>query len=884
MPDLPDTPNDAIECIPIYNRDVAGTDRYREDLYDSTIIGYRFRAKYDNSRNYAKTVHYYINTSSGQVNLLSYDVPETGEIEYSELYLKDALKTGVTDGELRRGISFYLNYNVDLDTNGDTIVDVNYPKNNSVILKSVVLYPERQIPKIKLYPSTMDASTNNYNWKYTYSDIDHILNNETLYSRMNNDDANSTNVIHDSQSYSNVSFNYENNGVFSIYGYYQYNDGKNPVETNFASHYIEAVPDIDFGRVSLSPERNRVIFNFLSYQEKEELFNRISSIELTFKAGDKSVVLDGLYPENGNITINYSKIEELQGKMVTVDMVIYYDSGIYGYDNNVSNHYAIQQMRSSSEEVLYYFAFENDGFNTRNNANGSYVDYSLDLTNKSLTISDIVSSSYKRYSIDIDRYGISANSIYMSPKLLNTVDGNFTDDSGSIKNSFYFDTIIPGISILNDDGEDTTVSMINSASFKFTTYGMANKLKDNKFYIELFHSDDVGNTSVFIENYEYNISDLNDYITVDDLVPGTNYIFKVYGYILNGDDGYVKTYLYDVDRFDVGVQYSFKTINSIEMTDFNIWYSASSYSDRSIYLSYNISSTLGVDHIEYKVYKSSSDVPMNNFTISNDSPSKNMRKKISIPNDSGFVTGKTYRFEVIPVCKLSDGSEVSLDSMKKSYKFKKLYRPYFSVSRFTSDGDLYYKVNIRDYNKSIVNGNYKIQILDSNDNDLTPDEYLNNNYSIDVTNMSFKLENYDSSLSYTFKILYELDIYNDISRISNLKYTYNAGGSSGSDIDLGDIYVQLDSVDSSAVNLLFLDSVDIDKVKILRYSLYNESGFSVDNEVDFITSVISSGNETYHLFQLPDLIPSRGIYYLSMQFLDEESNVLAEETVECTFI
>ena len=120
--------------------------------------------------------------------------------------------------------------------------------------------------------------------------------------------------------FKDASFNYQS-GSFSIVGKYQLinNDIKNK---NFASHYVEGITEADFGRVSLSPERNRVIFNFLDYQDKEYLFKRVSSIKLDFTADDETITLDGLYPKNGTLTVNYSSIESLQGKNVKVSMTI----------------------------------------------------------------------------------------------------------------------------------------------------------------------------------------------------------------------------------------------------------------------------------------------------------------------------------------------------------------------------------------------------------------------------------------------------------------------------------------------------------------------------------------------------------------------------------
>ena len=154
-------------------------------------------------------------------------------------------------------------------------------------------------------------------------------------------------------------------------------------------------------------------------------------------------------------------------------------------------------------------------------------------------------------------------------------------------------------------------------------------------------------------------------------------------------------YLYDVDKLREGVEYSFKTLKSADINSIYINYTAASYDKRKLYLTYNIGETLGIDHIEYKIYKvvngEYEDLEMN---IENSMPSNNVKKFIDIPNNIGFVTGVTYRIELIPVCKLSNGEYVELDSVYKQYKFKDLFRPYFSVTKSINENTLSYRVNI----------------------------------------------------------------------------------------------------------------------------------------------------------------------------------------------
>ena len=64
------------------------------------------------------------------------------------------------------------------------------------------------------------------------------------------------------------------------------------------------------------------------------------------------------------------------------------------------------------------------------------------------------------------------------------------------------------------------------------------------------------------------------------------------------------------------------------------------------------------------------------------------------------------------------------------YTFNNLYKPYFSVVDNSSSSKISYRVNIRDYHKTVVNGTYQIRIEDQAGNDVNPSEYAGKNYSV----------------------------------------------------------------------------------------------------------------------------------------------------------
>ena len=148
VPDLPPDINDAIDVNPIRNKDA--DDKYRSDLKPETIVGYRVKGAYDNSRKYAKYLKYYIyNADTGKIinpegEIVTVD--STGIINSAEFYLEDGTSYETVDNDFRRGNNYYFTYEAYLDLNFDGIAETKYPHsdNNDLILSSDIVSPMKQ--------------------------------------------------------------------------------------------------------------------------------------------------------------------------------------------------------------------------------------------------------------------------------------------------------------------------------------------------------------------------------------------------------------------------------------------------------------------------------------------------------------------------------------------------------------------------------------------------------------------------------------------------------------------------------------------------------------------------------------------------------------------
>ena len=878
LPDMPADTGDSVDFVSVTNRDLPD-DQKRDDLDDGTVVGYKFRAAYNNDAKYAKRIIYKIIDKDTEevIKTVDYNVPVTGEINYSEISIGDGISSSVSDGTLRRGQSFYISYTVELDTNYDETVDVVYPLNG--ILTSKTISPARQEPEINMYPAK--STTSNYTWKYTYSDVDHTLVSNQVMAYVDGDliDTKALTLTND---YKEVTFNLNKTGAFSIYGNYNLVNDKNNSKTSLSSQYYEGInTSADFGKVSVFPDKNRVIFSFLNYAEKEELFSKFSAVKIDFTADGKTITVDGLSAKTGSITVNYSLIEEFIGKTITPKITVYYDSGMYGFENT-GDAFALQQIRNTKENRFYY-SYEDGKMKSHDTADGSYLTYNIDFSRKKFSITPKVGGNTFESGFFVNHFGINFDSTYVSPKKL--VTSNVAINGTS---TFSFDTIIPGVSLEDESGSSTISAYVNSATLKMTAYGVENQLRDDKIYVEVYKTlNESGSEAELVSTYDYNVADLGNTFVLGDLLPKTDYYLMVYGNVKNASGGYTKQYLYDVNQKKDSVHYYFRTIGNVGISNIKVKYSASSYQRRYFYVTYNLAETIGYSYIKYNVYKIIDDTEeqiMENVVTQNDTLFKeSMKAYIVIPNDCGVVTGEKYRIEVQPVLETTiagEDTELELDNASATYSFKTLYKPYFIINKSVVGDSLSFRVNVKDYHKSVVDGKYKVKMLNSEGTDITPAEYKNKEYNIYTVNQLFTVGGVKSDTRYQLIISYSADIYNDKDKVFQTSYVYNTVTSTIGDISLGNVYADADMSDVTKVNLRFFDSYQLTEAKKIRYSIYDENSFSIDNEASFVPHLAESNGTTYYEYQLPTSINSDGIYYISMQFLDDSGEILAEETVE----
>lgn len=884
VPDVPSDTTSAIETNVIRNRDAG--DRYREDLDPDTIVGYRIIAGYDNSKKYAKTITYQLHDAytdeviDTQVDTITGD----GELHYMTFWLKDGTAYHVDDTSFCRGNSYYFTYTAQLDLNFDGEAETNYPTGD-VVLSSSWISPKKQEPKFKLYPST--SKDNTMLWKYTYSDVDSAVVDNKLYYRMGSSEIGFVDIYKTSDKYGSFKLTSLSNGFLSIYA----KEALIKTEDNLTDavkveqyHENEYTPNV--GTYHLSLETNRLLISFLDYESNSSFYNRVTSANVTFMVGKEQIVKKNLSLYNGIIVVDLADLEDFIGRDINVSVSLLYDSGLAGFDFEDDN-VALQSIQTKNQESYYYTLNEKGNLDISTSASGSLFNVDFNLEDEKLSILDVIDNENKELKLSIDEQGVSYNYEYFMPKQLKDVrvSSDGTD-------SFSFDMIIPGVSLMNEQGSLNISASLVDARVKMKIYGIASStIKNELIYLDVYELDEENVDSTFVKTVEVSMNDLDEAITIDGLKPGTDYYFKVCAEVSNGDS-YVRTQLYDIDSQSNTRNYYFQTLNEIGVDELKVYYGSTSYKQKYLTLSYELSEVLGYDRLEYKIYKiiepedgeGEPSYELVDLDIEDDKVFKEkMTKRIPISLDCGIEAGEQYLITIQPYVTLElDGEKTEIPLEREGnavYEFPVLYSPNISItSVIYSNLSINLRVNVLDRQKTVVDGKYQVQLLNSDGEDITPEKYKNQNYDISTINNSFTLEELEQGKSYTFRVVYQLDKYNSSSKITQGVKTYRFV-TTGSDINIGDVYAQTNLEDQTKINLQFYNSYKLTTIDTIRYSIYDSNSYSIDSSMEFSPSLATTSDVSYYTLTLPETVPGYGIYYLQIQFIKDDV-VVAEESIE----
>lgn len=882
VPDLPTDPSRTISISPIYN--MYAEENYREDLDAETIVGYNATANYDNSRNYAKTFNYYLHDAEGNIIASLKDLPTLadGTVPTATFYVKDGTSMATADNDFRRGNEYYISYEAFLDLNGDGVSETKYPLPNEdgseVVLTSSRFAPPKQQAKFKFYLST--TSENTMTWKYQFSDVDHSLVTNQVYAQLNGFDFNNYPINETiGDEWQTITIERVADGYVGLY-VNQSLDKKTIQMRTLVYQQFESPSELAPLQYEMTLGKNRLNIDIVNASQNIDSVNRIAALKLTFSVdGKEPIILDRRPLENNGVTIDLSEIGEFMDETIHLKVEAYYDTGVAGFDT--TGYHTLQRIVDKNGGGEYLQINVENNLSLQDTTNG--IVYESIFTEDTLELNNLVDNRQKTLELEITESGIIYN---YDTIMLKKVD--VTTLTSSSSNTFTFHTIIPGVSLINDEGRYDIAAALKYAEVKIQLFGAdASPIQDDTIYLDLYETNDAGTTENKITRIAIPISNLDRTVVIPNLVPNTNYLFKLYA-VIEIDGEYREEQLYDSDDQTNEKSYYFKTLNEIGIDDLTYAFDAVSYEEKYITVSYSVDRIVGYDEIRYDLYEVddiTGEQKRVDLDIETDVLFKyQMTKKIAAAPGSIFQMGKTYILKITPVSKVTIGGEereMILDVVDDfEISIPRFQNAFVGITKsIINDETLEFKVSIQDIYKVVVNGNYTVRFEDYNGSDITPNEYRNVEYSINDLNRTFRLTGLEKGAKYTIIVTTYQDLENNITSATKREVRLTANTLSETGIDLGDVYTSVNADYRSKIDLSFYNSYQLNYVNVLRYSIYSLTGYASDNYVEFTPTMKTEDGTSYYVFTLPDNLPSTGIYYLELQFLhvDENGEVLLEQ-------
>lgn len=889
MPDLPTDTNNAVTVTPIRNYSQTTP---REDLNDDTIVGYSVSAVYDNTGLYAKKVIYKAydaNTGKQIGEPIELEVGADGVIPTATFDVLDGTPLGTEDTDaLRRGNSYYFTYEMMLDLNGDGIAETKYPYEEDTVLKSGTQATLKQEPTIYMYPATSTSDTIRY--KYSFNDVDSAVeNNNTITAKIDNSTRDQVSIIETAEGAEDVAtFGNLGKGLLSLTWTKCLLKSEEQKDATILSQYFEGTNTIAGLTYNISYDANKLAINF----EGDSALDYVTGIRVEMQAeGDSSkiYVKDFLtIPANNIINISYNELGQLLKETVKVNVFAYYDTGAEGYDfatgQDKNAYAAIQQVYESPEEQIYYY-----DINSENNlipdteAMGNM--YTIERTNNVLTLTNIVTGRSTTVELTYTPEGFTYQGNVVLQKEVKS-----TKVTCLVNDTIYFDKIIPGISLLDENNDWQIYEELDKMTFKADLLvDPSANLKGNLIYIDLYQTDEGYKAENFLKTIEVNVNDFANNIVIEDLTPGTYYFIKFRTILVNNDGTEEKLDLYDLDYQASGMHYNFSTLADVGIDNIEVNYEPISYGEKNIDVTYTLEKTTGYDRIEYKLYHKEGNGEFQEVMegIENDLIFlEEMDKKISINPGADFVFGDTYKIEIIPIAEYEnlEGEKqiLELGKQEKEFTFNKLSNPTIAISGSREQNNqIQFRVTVYDDDKVVVGDTYTIKIFDGRLQDITPDEYKGKTYTTNQLNTTFTLNNAENAQAYKILVETKTDRNNTGEEgkyaAFNKEFTIPSVNEYG--ISIGTLTANKSANNSKKIDLLFNNSFQLDQIDEIQYSIYNTVGYARNNRVEFVPTQITQDGNTYYTYAIDETLEGYGTYYIELQFY-KDNEVIETATIE----
>ena len=861
--------NDAVYVTEITNKNANDFGIPKQlDLSENTVFSYKLSPKFNNESKTARYINWEVyrkeigSDEYVEVKALrkrtefdpnSTDVPDT----YFDVSAGTTQDTVDTDA-LRRGNTYYFRYTIELEIDGETVY---YPADSrfhepddNVVLRSAVQKTTKQSPIVDLYPSysnLLDDGTYKYVWKYRIYDVDHALvangfeEKELFFYQDGNADPQAKGVIEPITDLNGNNFETAAFNTVEFYGlaadrtsFATYVERLNKdFETNevrLLTEYFASVKTIDDLKYNVTQDVNRMVIEFEESEENQKILNSVASVNVIVKPVENGVSpseirFDGQMISSNTISIDFLKLADYIGKYIEVELELYYDTGRSGFDvvDQFGGYAAIQKVQQNENDILYY-KYDGTKLVGSSSLNGSMFRAALLFNENGSHAINVTpyGGSAKRFYIKAEQSGISYNKNYITMKHL----GTQTVKGG---NAIKFNSIIPGISVVDNVGQSTIVGLLTEATIKAKIQVNTEKspINEEKGIEVEIRNIDAGTEA---KTYKFSRADFDTQVSIKDLTENTKYGVKFFAYVSDSEapDGFTRVQLYDLDRQTNDIEYTFITIQKVEINNIRTYFTERSYTDKTLTITFSPSIVYGYKGIEYQLKDSLGQVIATGSTTT---LTTTMSIGIKAPpsETQKIVYGGEYTIVLRPYTEKTEGGEKTyLTPASSTFQIVSAQQPTVGIRATKDDSSITYNVSINDLDYTIINSTYTAVLKNSKNEviaTLTDQDSKIVNKSFTFTK---ELHNLQEGEMYFFQVTIKLDLTNTGQGEEQM---YEKSITFGSGMSLGTVTASKNTSNALAIDLVFQDSYKLtETVSTIQFTITNyDTEFSYSASASF---------------------------------------------------
>lgn len=981
-----DQRNDSFDITPITLSNIGGYKIEPDDwmiastiaaLDDDTVIGYEVSPKFNNSGKYARRVTYQMYklsdyqdttlidnaTAVGTLTTLvtdGIDVPVDASQDYlpklvvlfgdqgsaqtgfvgsdkTRYYYFTGYEQQNSSGGFGRGAQYFFSYEAKLNTIDSTpSYNADYPSDPSdtnLFLYSKVVSPNLQAPTFAFYPSASDNDS--VAWKYTYADLDNVLQPATLYCQRTDNTAINNQTITKTTSFNTVTFTGFSSAISAYELYVQQNllsaygttgEQRTLLSRAFETDVLTDDPLALYYSVYDPKNNTNRLYILLGKNVDMDVVDdadlaRIAGAQVTATGmTDDGPATKEMYlgvakanikePPQVCVEIPYSLLTEFTDT-ITFTVQVLYDTGRSGFDETAT-YCAIQfPVGGAMPAVGNYRIIRSvgTGYTDSASASGSWFkNVTLSADTKTINYENNMmandSSAGGAFNLTYDETGahatISGTQRLITRKVLEVINPSA---SGTVTIPKL--TAIPEVTI--DLINDVSVGL-NSISGQFKVTGL-DVVTGSDFYIEFYDSDMNKLSSLTLPiSIASGDSDMYNFSLAGGLSPATVYYFSIVG-----DIGVNRVIFYDNNTLNKKAEYQFRTLGEVHILNVQIDYEPVDYANKSLTANFTLDTTMGFKLAYDFVRDSDGDVLTDEEligiigTVSN---ARSMKVPLNInPTTTGgdwFKFGGGYKVYITAYSgtkpTLAERQSFSVDSANTEtrllgqnvtdFDLDALNEPIVGLSATASDDGGIQKLSVRiapgDWDRTIVNDKYYFRIFDSSGHNVTPAADLDAKLAT-AAPLTVEASGLTIGSEYTIRCYGVTDLENtglldDITQVSNptsiqyviseiKAYTLDSSG-----ISVGTVTPRKSPTNPSYVQLTFTNSVKLTDLTELRYTIYKD-GVAIESlkKISFTNLMYDATNDFYYI-DLETVLSETGSYVIQVQYYKGSLKVGSDAT------